>query len=144
MFDLISTAHAANPSGQEAAMGNIIFMVALFAIFYFLLIRPQQKQAKAHKEMVANLGRGDSVISSGGLAGRIHRVEEDLVVLEVGDVEVGNKTFRPVRLRIRRGNIQEVTAKAGVSAEKSSASVSIEKAEHGSAAEDSSKTGEKK
>lgn len=99
-------------------MGNIIFMVALFAIFYFLLIRPQQKQAKAHKEMVAHLGRGDSVITSGGLVGRIHRVEEALIVLEVGDVEVGNKSFRPVRMRIRRANVTEVTAKAGVTVSK--------------------------
>ena len=130
MFDLISTAHAANASGSEAAMGNIIFMVALFAIFYFLLIRPQQKQAKAHKDMVKNLGRGDSVISSGGLVGRIHRVEEDQIVLEVGDVEVANKTFRPVRLRMRRSNIAEVTAKAGAPVSKPEtavAAVTLEK-----------------
>ena len=114
MFDLVSTAHAAGGSGPEAAMGNIIFMVALFAIFYFLLIRPQQKQAKAHKEMVANLARGDAVVTSGGLVGRIHRVEEDLIILEVGDVEVGNKIFKPMRLRVRRSNVAEVTAKAGV------------------------------
>ncbi|MBF0583394.1 MAG: preprotein translocase subunit YajC [Magnetococcales bacterium] len=118
MFDLISSAHAANPSGPEAAMGNIIFMVALFAIFYFFLIRPQQKQAKAHKEMVANLGRGDAVVTTGGLVGRIHRVEEEIIVLEVGDVEIGNKQFRPVRLRLRRINVIEVTAKAGLSLEK--------------------------
>jgi preprotein translocase subunit YajC len=118
MFDLISTAHAANAAGPEAAVGNIIFMVALFAIFYFFLIRPQQKQVKAHKEMVANLGRGDAVITTGGLVGRIHRIEEDVVVLEVGDVEIGNKIFRPIRLRLRRTNVIEVTAKANVSLDK--------------------------
>ncbi|MEO5340196.1 MAG: preprotein translocase subunit YajC [Magnetococcus sp. MYC-9] len=118
MFDLISTAQAANPSGPEAAMGNIIFMVALFAIFYFLVIRPQQKQAKTHKEMVANLGRGDSVVTNGGLMGRIHRVEEDLIILEVGDVEIGNRVFRPMRVRVRRVNVTEVTAKANSALEK--------------------------
>ncbi|MEO5362417.1 MAG: preprotein translocase subunit YajC [Magnetococcus sp. DMHC-8] len=118
MFDLISTAHAGNPPGPEAAMGNIIFMIALFAIFYFFLIRPQQKQAKAHKEMVANLGRGDAVVTNGGLVGRIHRVEEDIVILEVGDVEIGNKMFRPVRLRVRRVSVAEVTAKANVALDK--------------------------
>ena len=126
MFDLISTAHAANASSSEAAMGNIIFMVALFSIFYFLLIRPQQKQAKAHKEMVANLGRGDSVVTSAGLIGRIHRVEEDLVILDVGDVEVGNKTFKPVRLRLRRSNVAEVTAKAGVTLNKTETATTTE------------------
>ncbi|MBF0162368.1 MAG: preprotein translocase subunit YajC [Magnetococcales bacterium] len=117
MFDLIRTAHAA-PSGPEAAMGNIIFMVALFAIFYFLVIRPQQKQAKSHKEMVANLGRGDSVVTSGGLLGRIHRVEEELIILEVGDVEIGNRVFRPMRVRVRRSSVIEVTAKATLSLDK--------------------------
>lgn len=117
-FDLISTAHASGPAGPEAAMGNILFMVALFAIFYFFLIRPQQKQAKAHKEMVANLGRGDAVVTNGGLVGRIHRVEEEVVVLEVGDVEIGNRTFRPVRVRVRRASVAEVTAKANMVPEK--------------------------
>lgn len=121
MFDLISTAHAANHAGPEAAMGNIIFMIALFAIFYFFLIRPQQKQVKAHKEMVANLGRGDSVVTTGGLVGRIHRIEEDIVVLEVGDVEVGTKMFRPIRIRLRRTNVIEVTAKANVLLDKEKA-----------------------
>ncbi len=126
MFNLISTAHAAGPAGPEAAMGNIIFMVALFAIFYFFLIRPQQKQAKAHKEMVANLGRGDSVVTNGGLVGRIHRVEEEVILLEVGDVEVGNRTFRPVRLRVRRTSVIEVTAKANVSLDKDKPSTTEE------------------
>ena len=125
MFDLVSTAHAAAASSSEAAMGNIIFMVALFAIFYFLLIRPQQKQAKAHKEMVANLARGDAVVTNGGLVGRIHRVEDDLIILEVGDVEVGNKTFKPVRLRIRRSSVSEVTAKAGVLMDKGNTTAAI-------------------
>lgn len=124
MFDLISNAHAEGGAVPEAAMGNIVFMVLLFAIFYFLLIRPQQKQAKAHKELVANLARGDSVITSAGLIGKIHRVEEDLVVMDVGEVEVSPKTFRQVRLRVRRVNIAEVTAKAGVASEDS---VSLQK-----------------
>jgi preprotein translocase subunit YajC len=111
MLDLISTAYAAPPSNTEAVIGNIVFMVALFGIFYFFLIRPQQKQAKAHKEMVANLTRGDTVVTGGGLIGRVHRVENDLVILEVGDVEIGNKAFRPVRIRIRRVSVAEVTAK---------------------------------
>ena len=135
MFDLISTAHAAEAPGPGAGMSQIIFMVALFAIFYFLLIRPQQKQAKAHKEMVANLARGDSVVTNGGLVGRIHRVEEDLIVLEVGDVEVGNKMFKPVRLRLRRSNVTEVTAKAGVVPDK---------AGEAAAGDTSAKTDEKK
>ena len=119
MFDIISVAHAEGATGPAggAAMGNIIFMVMLFAIFYFLLIRPQQKQQKAHKEMVANLRRGDTVVSNGGILGKVHRVEEDVVTLEVGEVETGNKTFRPMRLRIRRSSVSAVTAKSGAQVE---------------------------
>ncbi|MBF0096879.1 MAG: preprotein translocase subunit YajC [Magnetococcales bacterium] len=117
MLDLISTAYAAAPSNTEAVIGNIVFMVALFGIFYFFLIRPQQKQAKAHKEMVANLTRGDTVVTGGGLIGRVHRVENDLIILEVGDVEIGNKLFRPVRIRVRRVSVVEVTSKGTFSPE---------------------------
>lgn len=116
MLDWLITpayAQAAAP-GPEAAIGNIVFMVLLFGIFYFLLIRPQQKQVKQHKEMVANLQRGDSVETRGGLMGRIHRVEEDHVVLEIGEIEVSARQFRPVRVKVRRAAVAEMGAKAGV------------------------------
>lgn len=115
MFDLISIAHAEAAGGPPggAAMSNIIFMLLLFGIFYFLLIRPQQKQQKAHKEMVANLRRGDAVVTNGGLMGKIHRVEDDVVTVEVGEVEVGSKIFRPMRIRLRRSSVTAVTAKSG-------------------------------
>ncbi|MBF0107800.1 MAG: preprotein translocase subunit YajC [Magnetococcales bacterium] len=114
MFDLIRDAHAqGGATGNEAAIGNIIFMVLLFAIFYFLLIRPQQKQQKAHKEMLQNLQRGDSILTGGGLLGKIHRIDEDTITVELGEVEVGDKTFRPLRVKVRRGTISQVTAKAG-------------------------------
>ncbi|MEO5330652.1 MAG: preprotein translocase subunit YajC [Magnetococcus sp. YQC-5] len=122
MFEWISPAYAqAAAPGPEAAIGNILFMVLLFAIFYFLLIRPQQKQVKQHKEMVANLQRGDSVETRGGLLGRIHRVEEDFVMMELGEVETAPKQFKPVRIKVRRMAITEVTAKAGIPAAEESA-----------------------
>ncbi|MEO5377954.1 MAG: preprotein translocase subunit YajC [Magnetococcus sp. DMHC-6] len=114
MFDLIGNAYAqAGDNGTVGAVGNIVFMVLLFGIFYFLLIRPQQKQAKAHAEMVKNLQRGDSVVMGGGILGRIHRLEEEDVVVEVGQVEIGNRQMRPVRMRVRRNTITAVTAKSG-------------------------------
>lgn len=113
MFDLIRDAHAqAGATGTQAAIGNVIFMVLLFAIFYFLLIRPQQKQQKAHKEMIKNLQRGDSVQTAGGLLGKVHRVEDDNILVELGEVEVNDKAFRPIRVKVRRDTIALVTAKA--------------------------------
>lgn len=114
MFDLIRDAHAqAGASGTQAAIGNVIFMVLLFAIFYFLLIRPQQKQQKTHKEMIKNLQRGDSIQTGGGLLGKVHRVEDDTILVELGEVEVNDKTYRPIRVKVRRDTILLVTAKAG-------------------------------
>ncbi|MGN7610604.1 preprotein translocase subunit YajC [Magnetococcales bacterium HHB-1] len=114
MLDLITPAYAqAAPAGGDPVMANILFMGVLFAIFYFLLIRPQQKQAKEHKEMISNLRRGDAVVTGGGMMGRVHRVEDDVVVLDVADIEIAPRQYKSVRLKFRRQTIQQVTAKAG-------------------------------
>ena len=60
-------------------------LILIFVVFWFLLIRPQQKKAKEHKQMVEALKKGDEVITSGGLVGRVKNVGDDFVVLEVGD-----------------------------------------------------------
>ena len=62
-------------SGQGIA--QFIPLILIFVIFYFFLIRPQQKKVKEHKEMVKNLKRGDEVITSGGIIGKVDRVFED-------------------------------------------------------------------
>ncbi|MAC83681.1 MAG: preprotein translocase subunit YajC, partial [Arcobacter sp.] len=60
-------------------------LVALFAIFYFLIIRPQQKQAKAHKEMVTNLKKGDKIVTNGGLIVEVSNVTEDSLTVKNSD-----------------------------------------------------------
>ena len=70
---------AANSGGM-----NIIFFVALFAIMYFVLIRPQQKQAKEQQTMIAALKKGDDVITSSGILGKVFAVDDKVVTLEVG------------------------------------------------------------
>ena len=70
----------------------VVPMVVMVAIFYFLLIRPQQRKSKEHRQLLENLKRGDRVITNGGLLGTIINIEEGLVILEVADkvrVEVG-------------------------------------------------------
>ncbi len=80
----ISTAMA---QGGEPAAGitGLLFPIALIAIFYFLLIRPQQKRAKEHKQLVANLAKGDEVLTTGGIVGRITDVGDTYANVELGE-----------------------------------------------------------
>ena len=71
---------------DSKAIGQFIPLILIFVIFYFLLIRPQQRKVKEHKAMVDAVGRGDMVIASGGLIGKIVRVlEDDKIELEISD-----------------------------------------------------------
>ena len=66
-------------------ISSLLPLVALFAIFYFLIIRPQQKQAKAHKEMVSNLKKGDKIVTNGGLMVEVVKVEDAFFVVKNSD-----------------------------------------------------------
>lgn len=85
--------------GQGGGYQGIIMLVAMFAIFYFLLIRPQQKRAKQHRELVNNLKSGDSVVTAGGIHGKITSVEDAVVTLEVAN---------GVKIKMNRASITEV------------------------------------
>jgi len=63
--------------------GMVIFLVAIFAVMYFLMIRPRQKQQKQHEEMEKELRAGDKVIIAGGIYGQIERLGEDTVILKI-------------------------------------------------------------
>ena len=76
---------AANPMAQYSQYG---LMIVMFAVLYFLLIRPQQKRAKEHRNMMANLQPGAKVITSGGLYGTIVEVKDQSMVLDLGDHKV--------------------------------------------------------
>ncbi len=85
-----SVAHAMGPApGGEGGAANPItaFMplILMFAIFYFLLIRPQQKKAKQHKEMLANIKKGDHVLTGGGFYGRVIHVDGDVLTVDLGN-----------------------------------------------------------
>ncbi|WP_257462382.1 preprotein translocase subunit YajC [Archangium lipolyticum] len=73
----------AQAAGGPGGMMNIVFIIGLFAIMYFVMIRPQQKQMKAHRELLSGLKKGDEVITQGGIIGRIQVVSEREVTLEV-------------------------------------------------------------
>ncbi len=88
LFFPVATAFADGPAAAQSAgpMGTVMSMaplVILFVIFYFLLIRPQQKKAKEHKEMLGKIASGDSVITNGGLYGKVTGVNDDSVTVEI-------------------------------------------------------------
>ena len=71
---------------SSSGFAQFIPLILIFVIFYFFLIRPQQKRVKEHKEMVKNLKRGDEVITSGGIIGKVDRVfEDDRLELEISE-----------------------------------------------------------
>lgn len=80
----IQSAHAQGAS-QGDPFGFLLPMIVIFAAFYFLLIRPQQKKQKAHTALVSNLKTGDEVLTAGGILGKITGVSEHYVVVKIAD-----------------------------------------------------------
>ena len=76
---------AVDPCAGGGSTGMIIWMVLLFALMYFMLIRPQKKQRDQHQKLVESLKRGDRVVTSGGLLGTIYGITENTVIIEVTD-----------------------------------------------------------
>ena len=84
---MISLAHAQQAAGQTSDYTGIIMMVAMFAVIWFLMIRPQQKKMKEHRAMVDALQKGDEVITQGGIAGRIAKVSEGYVTVDIAQLK---------------------------------------------------------
>ena len=82
---LIATAHAQSAAGggQPNALLQMLPLLLIFVVFYFLLIRPQAKRAKEHKTMVAALGVGDEVVTSGGILGKVIETGEQFLTIEI-------------------------------------------------------------
>lgn len=83
----IASAHAqtAAQPAQGGEMFQIFFLIGLFALFYFIAIRPQRKRQKEHTEMVSALEKGNEVITTSGILGKITKLEDNYVVLQVAD-----------------------------------------------------------
>jgi preprotein translocase subunit YajC len=111
-MDLLSSiAHAMGAIGQggsgQAGSGLAAFapLLLMVVIFYFLLIRPQQKKQKDHRQMLSNLQKGDTVVTQGGLQGKITGLTDTLATMEIAD---------KVRVKVQRGYIVSVVAKGEV------------------------------
>ncbi len=81
---LIASAYAQDSSSQGGLI-SFLPLILIFAVFYFMLIRPQMKRAKEHKKLVAELSKGDEVVTNGGLLGKITDVSDSFVTLELAD-----------------------------------------------------------
>jgi preprotein translocase subunit YajC len=102
-FMLISPAYAQGLGGSNDMIMSLLPFVLIFVIMYFLILRPQQRRVKQHQEMVKNLRRGDTIITSGGLVGKVTKVvDDDQVEVEIAD---------GVRVRQMRGMVTDVRAK---------------------------------
>lgn len=101
----ISPALAQAGPGAGGGLTALIFPIALIAIFYFLLIRPQAKRAKEHKKMVSELGKGDEVITQGGMLGRI---------TDVGDVFVTVEFAEGVAAKVQKNAVAQVVPKGTI------------------------------
>lgn len=107
MFATPAFAQAAG-GGAGGAFASFVPLILIFAIMYFLLIRPQQKRAKDHKVMVEALRRGDTVLTQGGIIGKVVKVKED------GEIEV--EIAEGVKVRVVKGTVSQVLNKTEAAA----------------------------
>ena len=85
LFETTAYAAPAGGPGGDAGIINLIMLGGFVLIFYFLLIRPQNKRRKEHQELVSSLNKGDEVVTAGGVVGTITKVEDDFVKVQVSD-----------------------------------------------------------
>ncbi|ARE80883.1 preprotein translocase subunit YajC [Campylobacter helveticus] len=79
---------------ENSILTSLLPLIVLFAIFYFLVIRPQQKQAKAHKQMLESLQKGDKIITNGGLICEVIKPEEDFIKVKLNEENITAKISR--------------------------------------------------
>jgi len=100
MFNDVAYAMGGLPGGGSGGgLGSFLPLILMFVVFYFLLIWPQQKKAKAHRAVLANLKKGDEVVTSGGFYGTITGITDTVVTLEIAE---------KVRIKVSRSSIAGV------------------------------------
>ena len=100
----ISPAYAQGIGGGDmGALGSFLPLILIFVVFYFLLIRPQQKKQKSHREMLSALHRGDRIVTGGGVIGTVTKI--------LSDTEITVEISEGVKVRVMRGMVSDVIAK---------------------------------
>ncbi len=108
---IISDAWAQADGGAGGGLLSLLPFLAIFAVFYFLLIRPQQKRAKEHKAMIASIAKGDEIVTNGGTLGKVMEVGENFLTVEVStgvSIKVQNGA---VAQMMPKGTIKSATSK---------------------------------
>ena len=93
-----SPSGGAQPTGAAGMLTSFAPLILIFVIFYFLLIRPQSKKAKEHKELLDNIKKGDKVITTGGIHGLVEEINGNVITLKIGVKD-------EVKIKIERGHI---------------------------------------
>jgi len=101
LLELIAMAPQSGDGGGGGMISTIIMFGAIFLIFYFMIIRPQQKRSKERDKMLANIQKGDKVVTSGGVHGIIAGIDEKTVLLDVGD---------KVKLKVERSAVSSIVS----------------------------------
>jgi len=105
LLDFFISSAYAQDAGQPGGLMSFLPLIIIFVIFYFLLIRPQMKRAKEHKKLVAELAKGNEVVTNGGLLGKITEVGESFVTVELAE---------NVQVRVQKHAISSVMPKGTV------------------------------
>jgi len=108
----ISSAYAQGAAGGvEGQLLGFLPIILMFVVLYFLMIRPQMKRAKDHKTMLGALQKGDEVITAGGLVGRINKVGDGYVT-----VEVAHQGDRPIEMQFQKASVQTLLPRGTIKA----------------------------
>src|SRR3954465_7140406 len=99
---MAQTASGSSSGGITSPLIQFLPIVLIFVIMYFLILRPQQVKQRQHRELVGNLRRGDTIVTSGGLVGKVAKVDDDELQVEIAE---------GVRVKVVRGMVAEVRAR---------------------------------
>ncbi|MFN8771321.1 MAG: preprotein translocase subunit YajC [Neisseriaceae bacterium] len=109
-MSLFPIAHAATGSAAQSGEMNFMSflpMIVIFVLFWFLLIRPQQKKSKLHNQMISELQKGDEVVTNGGIVGRISKIEEQFILLEVANNVVITIQRNTIAGKVEKGTLNK-------------------------------------
>jgi len=101
-----STAYAQEQPAEPSMIYNLILFGGMILLFYMILWRPQSKRAKEHKELVSSIGKGDEVMTSGGLLGKVTKVNDDYIAIQVAE---------GVELKVQKSSVSAALPKGTIS-----------------------------